>query len=44
VFLGWERERMGEGRRKMMMEKGTCSNIFVSTAGHLHYEKIPHEI
>jgi hypothetical protein len=43
VFLVWERERR-EGRRKMMMEKRTCSNIFVSTAGHLHYEEIPHEV
>jgi hypothetical protein len=40
VFLGWERE----GKRKMMMEKRTCSNIFVSAAGHLHCEEIPPEV
>jgi len=44
VFLGWEREMMRGERKLMMMEKRTCSNIFVSTAGHLHYEEIPHEV
>jgi len=42
-FWGGSGRGLGGGR-KMMMEKRPCSNIFVSTAGHLHYEEIPHEV
>jgi hypothetical protein len=35
---------MREGRRKMMVEKRTCNYSFVSTAEHLHYEEIPHDV
>ena len=38
LCLGKERMRWGR-RRKMMMEEWISSNIFVSTAGHLHMKK-----
>jgi hypothetical protein len=32
------------GRRKMMMEKRTYSNIFVSITGHLQFEDMLHAV